>query len=106
MRSGWLTGAQPVGGDVTSGKVLIKGLRVLGHAVRDEPHMFVVSVLASVLFSLLTITTAYVSGGVVGSIVVPAIDRGDVPIGTLLLGGLGILAVSLGKIVGIFGRRL
>jgi ATP-binding cassette subfamily B protein len=103
---GRLTGASAWGADVTSGKVLLKGLRVLGHAVRDEPHMFAASVLASVLFSLLTITTAFVSGRVVGHIVVPAIDRHHVATGSLLLGGLAILAVSLGKIVGIFGRRL
>ncbi|WP_433619420.1 ABC transporter ATP-binding protein [Dactylosporangium sp. CA-139114] len=86
--------------------MLAKGFRVLGHAVRDEPHMFVWSVLGSVLFSLLTIATAFVSGRVVGEIVVPAFDRGRVGTGTLVLGGLAVLAVSLGKIVGIFGRRL
>ncbi|MGI5237230.1 ABC transporter ATP-binding protein [Dactylosporangium sp. CA-139066] len=86
--------------------MLAKGFRVLGHAVRDEPHMFVWSVVGSVLFSILTIATAFVSGRVVGRIVLPAIDRGHVATGTLLLGGLAILAVSLGKIVGIFGRRL
>lgn len=91
---------------MTSGKVLAKGFRVLGHAVRDEPHMFAWSVGGSVLFSLLTITTAFVSGRVVGQIVVPAFGRGSVATGTLLLGGLAVLAVSLGKIVGIFGRRL
>ncbi|MEV6927038.1 ABC transporter ATP-binding protein [Dactylosporangium sp. NPDC051485] len=86
--------------------MLGKGLRVLGHAVRDEPHMFAVSVAGSVLFSLLTITTAFVSGAVVGRIVVPAFDHGRVATGTLLLGGLAILSVSLGKILGILGRRL
>jgi len=91
---------------VTSGKVLAKGFRVLGYAVRDEPHTFVVSVVGSVLFSLLTIATAFVSGRVVGKIVLPAIDDGHVAVGSLLLGGLAILAVSLGKIVGILGRRL
>ncbi|GAA4254113.1 ABC transporter ATP-binding protein [Dactylosporangium darangshiense] len=91
---------------MTSGKVLAKGFRVLGYAVRDEPHTFAVSVVGSVLFSLLTIATAFVSGRVVGKIVLPAIDHGHVAVGSLLLGGLAILAVSLGKIVGILGRRL
>ncbi|GAA2609614.1 ABC transporter ATP-binding protein [Dactylosporangium fulvum] len=91
---------------MTSGKVLLKGLRVLGRAIRDEPHMFAVSAAGSVLFSLLTIATAFVSGEVVGSVVVPAIDNRHVGAGALALGGLAILAVSLGKILGIFGRRL
>jgi ATP-binding cassette subfamily B protein len=68
--------------------------------------MFAWSVAGSVIFSILTIATAFVSGRVVGRVVLPAIDRGHVATGTLLLGGLAIVAVSLGKIVGIFGRRL
>jgi ATP-binding cassette subfamily B protein len=91
---------------VTSGKVLLKGLWVLGRAVRDEPHMFAISVAGSVVFSLLTIATAFVSGRVVGDIALPAIDERHVTFGTLLLGGVAILAVSIGKIIGIFGRRL
>ncbi|MEV4508986.1 ABC transporter ATP-binding protein [Dactylosporangium sp. NPDC049525] len=86
--------------------MLLKGLWVLGRAVRDEPHMFAISVVGSVVFSLLTIATAFVSGWVVGEIALPAIDERHVTFGTLLLGGVAILAVSLGKIIGIFGRRL
>ncbi|MEV0130035.1 ABC transporter ATP-binding protein [Dactylosporangium sp. NPDC050688] len=86
--------------------MLLKGLWVLGRAVRDEPHMFAISVVGSVVFSLLTIATAFVSGWVVGEIALPAIDDRHVTTGTLLLGGAAILAVSLGKILGIFGRRL
>ncbi|MFC5000045.1 ABC transporter ATP-binding protein [Dactylosporangium cerinum] len=86
--------------------MLLKGLWVLGRAVRDEPHMFAISVAGSVVFSLLTIATAFVSGWVVGEIALPAIDDRHVTFGTLLLGGVAILAVSIGKIIGIFGRRL
>ncbi|MFF5227258.1 ABC transporter ATP-binding protein [Dactylosporangium sp. NPDC000521] len=86
--------------------MLLKGLWVLGRAVRDEPHVFAISVAGSVVFSLLTIATAFVSGRVVGEIALPAIDQRHVTLGTLLLGGVAILAVSLGKILGIFGRRL
>ncbi|MEV0560274.1 ABC transporter ATP-binding protein [Dactylosporangium sp. NPDC050588] len=86
--------------------MLLKGLWVLGRAVRDEPHVFAISVVGSVVFSLLTIATAFVSGRVVGEIALPAIDQRHVTLGTLLLGGVAILAVSLGKILGIFGRRL
>ncbi|UWZ40646.1 ABC transporter ATP-binding protein [Dactylosporangium roseum] len=86
--------------------MLLKGLRVLGRAIRDEPHIFAVAVAGSVLFSLLTIATAFVSGEVVGRIVVPTIDSRHVGTGALALGGLAVLAVSLGKIVGILGRRL
>ncbi|MFB9181180.1 ABC transporter ATP-binding protein [Dactylosporangium sucinum] len=86
--------------------MLLKGLRVLGHAIRDEPHMFAISVVGSVLFSLLTIATAFVSGAVVGRVAVPAIDARHVVSGSLALGASAVLAVSLGKIVGIVARRL
>ncbi|MET7393252.1 ABC transporter ATP-binding protein [Dactylosporangium sp. NPDC005572] len=86
--------------------MLLKGLRVLGHAIRDEPHMFAVSVVGSVLFSLLTIATAFVSGAVVGRVAVPAIDARHVAAGSLALGASAVLAVSLGKIVGLVARRL
>ncbi|WP_238007822.1 ABC transporter ATP-binding protein [Dactylosporangium sp. AC04546] len=86
--------------------MLLKGLRVLGHAIRDEPHMFAISVVGSVLFSLLTIATAFVSGAVVGRVAVPAIDARHVVAGSLALGASAVLAVSLGKIVGIVARRL
>ncbi|MET7424146.1 ABC transporter ATP-binding protein [Dactylosporangium sp. NPDC005555] len=86
--------------------MLLKGLWVLGRAVRDEPHVFAISVVGSVVFSLLTIATAFVSGRVVGEIALPAIDDRRVATGALLLGGVAVLAVSIGKIIGIFGRRL
>jgi ATP-binding cassette, subfamily B, bacterial len=91
---------------VTSGRVLLQGLRVLGRAIRDEPRLFAVSVLGSVLFSLLTIATAYVAGAVVGHVVVPALARGHVTAGALVLGGVALMSVSVGKVLGLLGRRL
>ena len=90
---------------MTSGRVLVKGLRVLGHAIRAEPRMFTIAVGGSLLFSLLTIATAFVVGAVWRA-VVPAIDRGSITTGTLLAGAVALMAVSLGKVAGLFGRRL
>jgi len=91
---------------VTSGAVLLKGVRVLGRAIRDEPWIFAVSVAGSTLFSLLTIATAFVAGDIVGEVVVPAFDRGSVGVAALVGAAVLLLAVSLGKVVGLFGRRL
>ncbi|WP_344082660.1 ABC transporter ATP-binding protein [Luedemannella helvata] len=82
------------------------GLRVLGHSIRDEPRTFMIGVAGSVLFGLLTVASAYVVGAVVGRVVVPAFERGEVAPGALAAGAAAILAISLGKVLGIFGRRL
>src|SRR5688572_28614134 len=79
---------------------------VLGRAIRDEPRLFAVAVAGSSVFSLLTIATAYVLGAVVGRVVVPAIDRGDVAPGVLVVAACVIMVVSLGKALGMFARRL
>src|SRR6185312_5675656 len=91
---------------MTSGRVLLKGLKVLGIAVRDEPRMFAIGVVGSSLFAVLTIAMAFVAGAVVGHVVVPAFDHGSVIVASLVLGGLALLAVALGKVAGLLGRRL
>jgi ABC-type multidrug transport system fused ATPase/permease subunit len=93
-------------GSVSDDGVLGRGLRVLGRAIRDEPGVFGIAVGGSVLFSLLTIGGAYVVGAVVGNAIVPSLDHGHVRTGALAMGAAAILAVSLGKVLGLFGRRL
>jgi ATP-binding cassette subfamily B protein len=90
----------------TSRDVVARGLRVLGVAIREEPRVFGVAVTGSVLFGALIISSAYVVGAVVGDVVVPAIRTGRVDVGLLWLGASALFAVSLVKVVGIFGRRL
>jgi ABC-type multidrug transport system fused ATPase/permease subunit len=86
--------------------VLRKGLGVLGRAIREEPRIFALAVAGSTLFAILTVASAYLVGGVVGSVVVPAIDSRRVVPGALALGAAAILALALFKVLGIFGRRL
>jgi len=91
---------------LTSGNVIGRGLRVLGRAIRLQPRLFLVSVGGSTLFSLLTIATAYVVGAVVGGVVTPALDTGRVGVLALTAGAGAVLAVSLGRVVGLFARRV
>jgi ATP-binding cassette, subfamily B, bacterial len=86
--------------------VLGKGLRVLGHSIREQPLRFTLAVAGSVLFGLLTIAGAYVVGAVVGRVVVPSLDRHHVGTAALAGGAAAIIAVSAGKVIGLFGRRL
>ncbi|MGH3655136.1 MAG: ABC transporter ATP-binding protein [Micromonosporaceae bacterium] len=86
--------------------MLGKGLRVLGRAIRDEPRVFAAGVGGSILFGLMTIASAYVVGAVIGDVVVPAIDRGNVTWGALAAGAGALFAVSMLRVLGILGRRL
>jgi ABC-type multidrug transport system fused ATPase/permease subunit len=90
----------------TSRDVLVRGLRVLGVAIREQPGYFTVAVAGSVLFSLLAIVTAYVIGAIVGEVIVPAFRRGAVDVGLLVLAAAGLVALSVLRVAGIFARRL
>ncbi|MBF9133557.1 ABC transporter ATP-binding protein [Plantactinospora sp. S1510] len=90
----------------TSRDVLIRGIRVLGHAVREEPRIFAVAVGGSVLYHLLIIGSAYVVGAVVGEVVVPALESGQADTRAVVLSAVALVAVSLGRVLGMFGRRL
>ena len=84
------TGGDSVGASGES--VLGRGLWVLGRAVRHEPRVFVLSVLGSIGFGLLTIASAFVVGAVVGHVVVPAFENDRVDAGGLAVGAAAILA--------------
>ncbi|MBU8856131.1 ABC transporter ATP-binding protein/permease [Micromonospora sp. WMMB482] len=90
----------------TSRDVLGRGLWVLGRAIREQPRIFAVAVSGSVLFGLLVIASAYVVGAVVGEVVVPAVERGEVAGGALALAATALFGISVLRVVGIFGRRL
>ncbi|MQA28022.1 MAG: ATP-binding cassette domain-containing protein, partial [Micromonosporaceae bacterium] len=83
-----------------------KGLRVLGHAIRQEPLVFTIGVAGSALFGLMTVVSAYVIGAVVGSVVLPAVDSGAVGVAALAAGAAAVFGVSVLRVFGILGRRL
>jgi len=87
-------------------RVIGRGLRVLGHAIRTEPRLFAVAVAGSVVFSLLNIGVAYVLGAVVGRVVVPAVEEGRLVTAGVVAGVAAILGVALGKVASLWGRRL
>jgi ATP-binding cassette, subfamily B, bacterial len=92
--------------EITGRDVIGRGLRVLWTGVKEEPRIFTVATVGSVLFGFLTIATAYVMGGIVGDVVEPAFTSGNYSKATLVVAAGTILSVSVGKVLGIFGRRL
>ncbi|MGH3679633.1 MAG: ABC transporter ATP-binding protein, partial [Natronosporangium sp.] len=86
--------------------MLLRGLRVLGAGIREQPRIFTVAVAGSILFSLLVIATAFVVGAVVGDVAVPAIDSGRPETGALALAAAALVGLSVLRVVGMFARRL
>ncbi|GGP89648.1 multidrug ABC transporter ATP-binding protein [Actinomadura coerulea] len=78
---------------------------VLWVAVRAEPRVFALSVLASALYAAMTVGTAQVLGWTTGHVVLPAFDAGHTTAGALAGAAALILAVALMKALGVAGRR-
>lgn len=86
--------------------MLVRGLRVLGQAIRTEPRLFTIGVIGSSVFGLLVIANSYVVGAVIGRVVVPAFTSGSTGTGTLALIAAVFLGLSALRVLTIFGRRL
>ena len=86
--------------------VLRRGFAILGVAIREEPRIFGIALIGSVLFGSMTVGNAWVLGRVTENLIAPAFARGDVTAGALWSGAALIVAVSMLKAVGIVLRRL
>ncbi|MGH3747395.1 MAG: ABC transporter ATP-binding protein, partial [Micromonosporaceae bacterium] len=86
--------------------MLGEGLRVLGRAIREEPLVFAVGVGGSAVFGLMTVASAYVIGAVVGGVVVPAVDSGELTVAGLAAAMAAVFGVSVLRMLGVLGRRL
>ncbi|WP_117214410.1 ABC transporter ATP-binding protein [Allorhizocola rhizosphaerae] len=75
-------------------------------AIRDEPRIFTLALIGSCLFGALVIGQAFVVGWIVGDVVVGAFNGGSVEAGSMVLVVAVILAMGMGRVIGIFGRRL
>ncbi len=88
-----------------SPSVLREGMRVLWVAVRAEPRVFAVSVLASALYAAMTVATAEVLGTVTQDVVLPAFEEGRAAAGALAAASAAIVGVAALKALGVAGRR-
>ncbi|MEV0666516.1 ABC transporter ATP-binding protein [Actinomadura luteofluorescens] len=78
---------------------------VLRVAVKAEPRVFALSVLASALYAAMTVGTAQVLGWATGHVVLPAFESGHTTTGALAGAAALIMAVALLKALGVAGRR-
>jgi ATP-binding cassette subfamily B protein len=90
----------------TGNDVLVRGLRVLGRAIRTEPRLFTISAIGSSFFGFLIIANSYVVGAVIGDVVVPAFAEHRVGSGGLALAVAALLGLSVLRVASIWARRL
>ncbi|MDL4770966.1 MULTISPECIES: ABC transporter ATP-binding protein [Thermomonosporaceae] len=95
----------PSGSRRVSPHVLREGGRVLWVAVKAEPTVFTVSVLASALYAAMTVATAQVLGWVTQDVMLPAFRSGHTTAGALSGAAAAIVGVALFKALGVAGRR-
>ncbi|SEL39503.1 ABC-type multidrug transport system, ATPase and permease component [Blastococcus sp. DSM 46786] len=86
--------------------VVRRGLRHIRRAVREQPRMFTLALLASSLYGGMTVASAYVIGEVTDRVLLPSFEDGATTGTALALASVAILGVALLKILGIVGRRL
>jgi len=85
--------------------VLRRGLAVVARGVRDEPGVFALSVLGSVIYGTGTAGGGWLLGRVTDQVIAPAFAAGQVS-GRRLLGAVGVLAAVAGvTAVGVVVRR-
>ena len=85
--------------------ILRAGLGVLWVAVKAEPLVFTLSVLASAVYALMTVASAWALGYATQQAVIPAFRTGRATTGTLASATLLILGVAVFKALGVAGRR-
>ncbi|MFS2292158.1 MAG: ABC transporter ATP-binding protein/permease [Actinomadura sp.] len=80
-------------------------MSVLWVAVKAQPHVFTVSVLASALYAAMTVASAQVLGWAAEEVVLPAFESGRTTAGALAGAATAIVGVALLKAIGVAGRR-
>ncbi len=86
--------------------VIRRGLGVLWVGVKEQPRIFAISAVGSVLFAFTTIGQAYVFGAITERVIVPSIRDGEVRTAALAVSFLAIMVTAMLKVVGIIARRL
>ena len=87
-------------------RTIRRGLGVLWQGCREEPRIFALSVVGSLVFAFTTIGQAYVFGAVTARVIVPGIRDGRTSTAALAAALLAVLAMASLKVVGMVGRRL
>ena len=90
----------------SSGSVTRRGFAVLGVAIREEPWIFTISVVCSVLYGAMTVADGWALGWATDHVIRPALDRGDVTTGAIASLVAVFLGIAVLRGIGVVGRRV
>jgi ABC-type multidrug transport system fused ATPase/permease subunit len=83
-----------------------RGFAVLRVAIAEEPRVFAISVLCSVLYGAMTVADGWALGWATDHLIRPAFERGDTTAGALLtIVGL-FVGIAVLRAIGVVGRRV
>src|SRR5690348_70491 len=86
--------------------VLRRGFRLLAQGIREQRKVFLLAVLSSGTYGLMTVASSWVLGRVTSQVILPSIKNGHTTAGALAAGCAAIAAVAIVKAAGIVGRRV
>ncbi|TWD83664.1 ABC-type multidrug transport system fused ATPase/permease subunit [Kribbella amoyensis] len=90
----------------SKGSVTRRGFAVLRVAIYEEPWIFALSVLASMLYGAMTVADGWALGWATDHVIRPALERGDTTFGAVA----GLISLFLGiavlRAIGVVGRRI
>jgi ATP-binding cassette subfamily B protein len=90
---------------IPQGRLLRRGLRVIGAQVALHPRPFVIAVAGAMVYALATVVQAWVLGQVVDRVVTPRFESGRFQAGAVAVAACAIVAVGLVKTAGVICRR-
>jgi ATP-binding cassette, subfamily B, bacterial len=84
----------------------LRGLRILGLAIRTERLVFTGAAIGAGLYGGMTVAAAWAVGWATNNVILPDFDDGHAAAGGIALAGAFIIGIAVAKVIGIFGRRL
>jgi ATP-binding cassette, subfamily B, bacterial len=87
-------------------EVLGRGMQLISRMLRRAPKEFALGGAGTTLWAIATIASSYVLGWATDDVLLPAVEAGDVAVGTLTLAAGAVLGVSVMRGAGITLRRL
>ncbi|MFP3914700.1 MAG: ABC transporter ATP-binding protein [Actinomycetota bacterium] len=92
--------------DPGAGGLRGRGWALIRRQLSRAPRQFAFGGVGTILFAAATVASSFVLGWVTDSVLIPAVEAGEVAVSTLVGAALAVMGVSLARGVGITGRRL
>ncbi|MGB9012671.1 MAG: ABC transporter ATP-binding protein, partial [Aeromicrobium sp.] len=93
-------------GNRDSSRMTRRGMRLLGHGIRQQKFLFTVSALGSMLYGAMTVADAWVLGWATDHVIRPSFENGEVVRGSLVAAVLLFIGVAILRAAGVVARRL